>query len=64
MIWTSRAAANLLPLSVEKTRLNVALKEWAYEGDVKDYEIPTETYQLCEHPNLRYHFEIVNRLNG
>lgn len=62
MIWTDRAAANLLPLSVEKTCLPVALKEWVYEGTVTDYEIPSETCQLCGHQDLRYQFEIVNRL--
>ncbi|MFH1465162.1 MAG: hypothetical protein ABIO70_12320 [Pseudomonadota bacterium] len=63
MSWDTRAAANLLPLSVERTRLAVALREWVYEGNVEDLEAPVESCQLCEHPGIRHRFEIANRHN-
>lgn len=64
MSWAERAAENLLPLSVERVRLAVALREWVYEGNVEDLEAPVETCQLCGQQGLRYQFEIVNRHNG
>lgn len=64
MSWAERAAENLLPLSVERACLAVALREWVYEGNVEDLEAPVETCQLCGQMGLRYQFEIVNRLNG
>jgi len=64
MSWASRAAANLLPQSIEQTDLTTALREWVYEGNVEDLEAPVETCELCEHPGIRYQFEIVNRHNG
>ena len=64
MSWDTRAAESLLPLSVERARLAVALREWVYEGNVVDLEAPVESCQLCEHPGIRYQFEIVNRHNG
>lgn len=62
--WARRAAANLLPLSREKRSLARALGEWLYTGDMYDYEEPIETCQLCDHPDLRYHFEVANRFTG
>jgi len=62
--WARRAAANLLPLSREHRSLARALREWLYTGDMYDYEEPTETCQLCDHPDLRYHFEVANRSTG
>ncbi|MFH1465629.1 MAG: hypothetical protein ABIO70_14680 [Pseudomonadota bacterium] len=64
MSWDTRAAANLLPLGVERTRLATALREWVYEGNVEDLEAPVESCEICEHPGIRYQFEIVNRHNG
>ena len=64
MSWASRAAANLLPSSVEQSDLATALREWVYEGNVVDLEAPVESCELCEHPGIRYQFEIVNRHNG
>ncbi|MDE2111111.1 MAG: hypothetical protein KGJ79_08205 [Alphaproteobacteria bacterium] len=62
MSWAERAAANLLPLSMEKSNLSTALREWRYTGDFHDLETPVETCQLCDHPEIRYQFEIRNLL--
>ena len=61
--WTAKAIANLLPLSVSP-ELAEALREWAYTGNSTDYGQPEETCQLCDHEDLRYHFEIANRLTA
>lgn len=60
MSWASRAAKNLLPLSREKSDLARALDEWRYTGEFHDLEEPRETCQLCDHPDIRYQFEIEN----
>jgi len=62
--WASRAAANLLPLSREQDDLKVALTEWRYAGNFHDLETPSEVCQLCDHPDIRYQFEIENRHTG
>lgn len=54
----------MLPLSVEKISLANAVKEWLYSGDMYDLEAPVERCELCEHPDIRYQFRIINRLNG
>jgi hypothetical protein len=64
MSWAQRAAANLLPLSVEQSDLAVALREWVYERNVVMLESPSEVCQLCDHPGIRYQFEIVNHDTG
>lgn len=64
MTWAQKSAANLLPLSVESAQLTVALREWLYTGDMYDLETPIETCELCEHPDIRYQFKIINRHNG
>jgi len=64
MSWTERSAANLLPLSEERSSLKVALREWVYSGETYDLIQPVETCELCEHPDIRYQFKIVNKLNG
>ena len=64
MTWARRSAANILPLSVEKARLADAVKEWLYSGDMYDLEAPIDKCELCDHPDIRYQFKIVNRLNG
>ncbi len=61
MSWAQPAARNLLPLSREKSDLAVALREWRYEGGFCDLELPEETCELCDHPDIRYQFEIRNR---
>ena len=64
MSWAERSAANLLPLSVEQRRFPIALREWVYGGDMYDMETPNGTCELCGHPDIRYHFKIVNQQNG
>ncbi len=61
--WTAKAVKNLMPLSVA-TDLAEALREWAYSGKSTDYGQPEETCQLCDHEDLRYHFEIANKQTG
>jgi hypothetical protein len=60
MSWAQRAARNLLPLSREESDLAVALREWRYEGGFHDLEAPEEDCELCDHPDIRYQFEIRN----
>jgi len=64
MNWATKSAANLLPLSVERNRFVIALREWLYTGDMYDLETPSGTCELCEHPEIRYQFKITNRHNG
>ncbi|UTH73228.1 hypothetical protein [Chromobacterium sp. IIBBL 290-4] len=64
MTWAQKSAANLLPLSVERAQLAVALQEWLYTGDMYDLGTPIETCELCKHPDIRYQFKIINRHNG
>ncbi len=63
MSWVSHASKNLLPLSEESQRFELALKEWEYRGNTYDLEVPSETCQLCDHPDIRFQFEIVNKSN-
>jgi hypothetical protein len=60
MTWASRVAKNLLPLSRKGADLAVALKEWRYTGNFYDLEEPSEDCELCDHPDIRYQFEIAN----
>lgn len=60
MSWASRVSKNLLPLSREKDQLALALREWRYTGEFHDLEEPVEDCQLCDHPDIRYQFEIRN----
>jgi len=62
--WANRAAANLLPLSCAQNDLQVALAEWRYVGNFYDLETPSEVCQLCDHPDIRYQFEIRNLHTG
>jgi hypothetical protein len=64
MSWSSRAAANLLPLSLKPHDLKAALREWRYTGEFIDLEAPVETCKLCDHPDIRYQFEIGNLHTG
>jgi hypothetical protein len=61
MSYYQKVQRNLLPLSQEQNDLALALQEWEHSGQVQDHLAPVEVCQLCEHPRLRYHFEIVNR---
>lgn len=64
MEWIERVKINLLPVSEEKRDVKRALKEWKYLGDAYDLDFAEEVCQLCDHPGIRYQFEIVNTLNG
>jgi len=63
-IWLKNSIKNLLELSEEKENFTKATKEWFYTGEIFDYHIPTEMCELCEKEELRYHFEIRNRLDN
>ena len=60
MNWASRSANNILPYSKNKKNLSAALSEWTYTGEMHDLEKPTETCELCNHPGIRYQFNIRN----
>ncbi|TDL68426.1 hypothetical protein E2R58_04255 [Paenibacillus amylolyticus] len=62
--WLERVKNNILPVSEEQIDVLKALKEWVYEGDMYDVEIAEETCELCDHPHIRYQFEIVNIINS
>jgi hypothetical protein len=64
MSWASRAAANLFPLSQERSDLTGALREWRYTGTYHDLEVPSADCELCDHPEIRYQFEIGNLHTG
>lgn len=52
----------MLPLS-QASSFRDALKEWKFTGDVEDHGEAEVDCELCQHPELRYHFEIKNELN-
>ena len=64
MSWASRVAANLLPLSDERADLAKALREWRYTGNYNDLDEPAADCELCDHPDIRYQFEIQNLHTG
>ena len=59
--WLENSIKNLIPLS-KANEFKEALKEWEFSGNVIDHEYSTETCELCEHEDLRYHYEIKNPL--
>ncbi len=59
--YPQRVRDNILPLSVADT-LPTAFEEWSFTDRTIDHEEPIEICQLCEHEELRYHFEIKNAL--
>lgn len=63
MNWAFRSAENILPVSKEQKNLLLALKEWVYTGDMYDLDTSREHCQLCDHPNIRYQFNIHNAHN-
>jgi hypothetical protein len=60
MSWATRAAENLMPLSRERSSLAEALGEWRYTGNFNDLETRDADCELCDHPEIRYQFEIQN----
>ena len=59
--YPQRVRDNILPLSVGST-LPEAFEEWSFTERTIDHEEPVESCQLCDHEELRYHFEIKNVL--
>jgi hypothetical protein len=59
--YPQRVKDNILPLSVGGT-LPEAFEEWSFTDRTIDHEDAIETCQLCDHEELRYHFEIKNAL--
>jgi hypothetical protein len=64
MQWLTKSRANLLPLSVELDHFEWARQEWRYTGETYDLKAPIGRCELCDHPEIRYQFKIVNLLNG
>ncbi|MED4353954.1 hypothetical protein P9265_16695 [Schinkia azotoformans] len=64
MNWIERVKKNVLPVSNERYNIRKALDEWVYEGSMYDVEVADEICELCDQPNIRYQFEIVNVLNN
>ena len=60
--WRNKAQENLLLKSIEKSDHLQAAKEWEFSGKVIDHEVTDRRCELCEGDNLRYHFEIKNKL--
>ncbi len=58
--YPQRVAENVLPLSVSG-ELSEALKEWYFTERTEDHEVATESCELCDQEQLRYHFEIENK---
>ena len=61
--YPQRVADNILPLSVAVTRPE-AFKECDFTENIEDHEIAEEDCELCNQEQLRYHFEIMNRLTN
>lgn len=59
--YPSKVADNILQLSLSNT-LKEAFKEWYFTDYTIDYEFPTETCHLCGQKEIRYHFEIKNKI--
>jgi len=55
--YPQKVRDNILPLSIAGT-LPEAFKEWSFTDNTIDHEEAVETCQLCEHEEIRYHFEI------
>jgi hypothetical protein len=62
MSWLASSKKNLLPLSRERVDFVLALTEWEYTGRYNDLDPERSDCELCEHPEIRFQFEIKNRL--
>ena len=69
--WLNKAKINLFNSSIEKKNLQKAIKEWSVTENVIDYLEEVDSFEdfyasceLCEHPNLRWHFEILNEFSN
>lgn len=61
--WLETSKKKLVPLS-QATSFIPALSEWLFTGLVLHYDGEEVECELCEHPDLAYHFEIRNTFNG
>lgn len=61
--YPQRVSENILPLSVAAT-LPEAFGEWFFTENIEDHGSPEEDCELCDQEQLRYHFEIKNRLTN
>lgn len=61
--YPQRIRDNILPLSVGAT-LPEAFEEWSFTEETVDHGHATETCELCEQEELRYHFRIQNQLTA
>lgn len=61
--YLAKVSENILPLSVSG-KLTDAFKEWVFTEKTIDHILPVEDCELCEHKQLRYHFEIENSYTG
>jgi hypothetical protein len=59
--YPQRVRDNILPLSVAAT-LPEAFIEWSFTERTEDHGKPTETCELCDQEDVRYHFEIKNAI--
>ena len=59
--WAERAVANMVRLS-HADNLAAAMREWHTTGGYEDSHSIELSCELCEHEQLRYQFEIENRL--
>ena len=62
--WRNKAQENLLLKSIEQADHLRAAKEWEFSGKVIDHEVVDMRCELCAGENLRYHFEIKNKVNN
>ena len=62
--WIERVKQNIFPLSENQEDVHAALKEWAYSGGMNDLGEPLDDCELCDHPNIRFQFEIINQINS
>lgn len=60
--WLENSKKNLVPISISDD-FKSALSEWKISGNFVDHENREEVCELCEHPELRYHYEIINKKN-
>jgi hypothetical protein len=63
-VWLENSKKNLLALSEEKQNFIKAIQEWFFTGEIIDYHLANEMCELCEKDELRYHFEIRNKIDN
>lgn len=59
--YPQRVRDNILPFSIGST-LPQAFEEWSFTEHTIDHGYASETCELCDQEELRYHFEIKNEL--